>query len=128
MARSTWYCGREIFGSELGITTDPTVPQHKYECHSHIQSLPTLLDRVGRQRHRTGITSFFPHVNDGEVDESQQIIEHQRKTAPKAFQEQPTQGPNQRSQYRLQTSSHSDIDTLDSQLHTDMEICLLFSQ
>jgi len=83
-----------IFGPELKITTDPTAPQQKYRCRSHnIERSPILLDEESSDKDKEWmmrVTSFFSRVynrpyNDGEIDESRAIVEHQRKTALKAI-------------------------------------------
>jgi hypothetical protein len=82
-----------IFGPELEITTDPTAPQQKYRCRRHSKRSPILLDEESGDKDKEWmmrVTSFFSRVynrpyNDGEVDESREIVEHQRKTALKAI-------------------------------------------
>jgi hypothetical protein len=83
-----------IFGPELLITTDPTAPQKRYRCRSHnLKGLPILLNEESDDKDKEWmmrVTSFFSRVynrpyNDGEIDESRAIVEHQRKTALKAI-------------------------------------------
>ena len=83
-----------IFGPELEITADLTALQKRYTCRPHnSKRLPILLNGDSSDKDKEWmmrVTNFFSRVynrpyNDGEVDESRQVAEHQRKAALKAI-------------------------------------------